>query len=104
MAAESKLEKEVVKYATKMGVLSLKFTSPAQKGVPDRVFLHNGRALFLELKAPGKKPTVLQLRMIQKLRDRGVPCWWADNLFNAKALIYTFMAHPDSVNALYPAL
>jgi len=44
-------------------------------GVPDRlVLLPGGRAVFVELKAPGKKPTELQSEMMRKLRDLGFRC------------------------------
>jgi|HigsolmetaGSP12D_1036236.scaffolds.fasta_scaffold00074_43 hypothetical protein len=49
-----------------------KWTSPGNNGVPDRiVFLPGGRVVFVELKAPGKKPTALQLHQHKRLRDLG---------------------------------
>lgn len=44
-----------------LGGKAYKFVSPGNDGVPDRlVCLPGGRAVFVELKAPGKKPTKLQ--------------------------------------------
>ncbi len=51
--------------------LCWKLTSPGVAGVPDRLCLKNGRAVFVEVKAPGKKPRPIQARRIQQLRDHG---------------------------------
>jgi hypothetical protein len=46
------------------GGLALKFTSPGTVGVPDRIVLiPDGRVYFVELKAPGKKPSAKQRKM-----------------------------------------
>ena len=76
------LEKDIEKYlrdqVKKLGGKAYKFVSPGNSGVPDRmVCLPGGRIYFVELKAPGKKPTVLQLRQMKLLRDLG---------FNVKVL------------------
>ena len=58
-------EKEVETYlrdrVKALGGKAYKFVSPGNAGVPDRVVcLPGGHVLFVELKAPGKKPTPLQ--------------------------------------------
>lgn len=54
------------------GGRAYKFVSPGNDGVPDRlVLLPNGQAVFIELKAPGKKPTPLQESQIKKIRALG---------------------------------
>ena len=70
------LEKDIEKYlrdqVKKLGGKAYKFVSPGNSGAPDRmVCLPGGRIYFVELKAPGKKPTVLQLRQMKLLRDLG---------------------------------
>ena len=43
---------------------AFKWVSPGNRGVPDRiVLLPGGRVVFVELKAPGKKPTAVQSAM-----------------------------------------
>lgn len=68
-------------YALRLGLLTYKFSSPGHKGVPDRMFINsNGVAAFLELKAPGRRPTRLQMREINRLKVRGVLVGWSDNI------------------------
>jgi hypothetical protein len=60
---ESTIEKALVKRVKILGGLCEKFTSPSRRAVPDRlVSLPNGRVIFVEVKAPDKKPTKLQAR------------------------------------------
>ncbi|MDE1654362.1 VRR-NUC domain-containing protein [Actinotignum schaalii] len=53
------------------GGLCWKLTCPGTTGVPDRLCLKNGRAVFVEVKAPGKQPRPIQARRISQLRDHG---------------------------------
>ena len=59
------------KMAGSHDTLYLKFVSPANSGVPDRILIHNGIITFVELKAPGEKPRKLQEKQIEKLRKHG---------------------------------
>jgi hypothetical protein len=103
MGAESSIEKKAVAYAKSQGFLCFKFTCPGQQGVPDRLFISwQGISLFLEFKAPGKKPTPLQLRMLQKLRDQGVAAGWVDNFVTASAMLSMMNTFPYKFNKAYP--
>jgi hypothetical protein len=63
------------------GGLAIKWVSPGFAGVPDRILIMpGGRIVFVELKAPGKKPTPLQARIIQMLVDRGADVRVADSM------------------------
>jgi hypothetical protein len=85
---EKDLERKVVAYAKSKGVLCYKFSSPGNRGVPDRILIGpTGRIAFLELKREGQKPTALQLHTIDKLRAQGCNAGWVDNLKSAKAII-----------------
>lgn len=55
-----------------VGGIAFKWVSPGNSGVPDRiVIVPNGRIVFVELKAPGRKPTALQLYQQNRLRVLG---------------------------------
>lgn len=89
---EAALEHRVVAFCNAHGLLCYKFSSPGRRGVPDRMILGPGqRVMFLELKAPGKKPTKLQLHEIAKLQANGFPAEWVDSLFEALELIHKVM-------------
>lgn len=76
---ESSIEKKVCEFAKRHGVLSVKLAGPNDRGKPDRMFLYNGRVVFIEFKAPGKKPTPLQERWIDTLRALGFSANYVDN-------------------------
>src|SRR6187431_3348818 len=77
MGAESHLEKSICDYARKSGFLVFKFSSPGHRAVPDRLFISPyGTCVFIEVKAPGKTPTPLQARELERLRDYNVPATW----------------------------
>ncbi len=55
-----------------MGGLALKFRSPQRRNVTDRIVLLPGaRVIFVELKAPGEKPTKAQAREHARLQALG---------------------------------
>ena len=63
---ESTIENYLVRRCKELGVLCYKFVSPSHRGVPDRVLIFpKGLVTFIELKAPGKSPTALQLAVIE---------------------------------------
>lgn len=49
----------------------MKFVSPSETGVPDRIVIKDGRVIFVELKRDGEKPTPRQLLMHRRLRKCG---------------------------------
>ena len=55
-----------------IGGRAYKWESPGNAGVPDRiVLLPGGRTVFVELKAPGRKPTPLQRVQATKIAMTG---------------------------------
>ena len=60
---ECDIESALVKRVKELKGSCKKFTSPGSRSVPDRIVTLPGNVvIFVELKAPGKKPTKLQLR------------------------------------------
>lgn len=77
---EATIERAVCDYAKRRGWLAYKFTSPANRAVPDRMFVRGGVVLFVEFKSPGKKPTKLQAHEHDKLRAAGAWVFVVDNV------------------------
>lgn len=69
---EHLIEAQLVKLCKARGWLCWKLTSPGVRGVPDRLVLRQGcSAEFVEVKAPGEKPTPQQERRHAELRALG---------------------------------
>jgi hypothetical protein len=69
---EKRIEQKLVRMTSRLGGVALKFVSPGCAGVPDRlVLMPGGKAAFVEVKAPGRKPRPLQIRRISQLRRLG---------------------------------
>ena len=78
---EKDIEAKICDYAKANWLLVYKFTSPQRRGVPDRLFvLPMGRIFFMEMKAPGNKPTPAQEREHYRLRQAGVTVYWTDSI------------------------
>ena len=85
---ESKLEKASVKRAVELGWVSYKWSSVSQRGVPDRIFLkENLKIIFVEFKAPGKKPTKLQAHILSLLSKFGFKAYCIDNMEDFERVI-----------------
>ena len=78
------LEKEIEKYLREQvklrGGVAFKFISPGNVGVPDRLVLFpNGKIIFIELKATGKKTSKIQDIQIKRIRDLGFDVYVIDS-------------------------
>ena len=78
---EQRIERQLVQQVSKLGGLALKFVSPGMAGVPDRLLLlPGGKAVFVETKAPGKKPRPLQVHRHEQLRALGFRVYVIDEM------------------------
>jgi len=85
---EKTIEAAVCRHAKVRGCLAEKFTSPAKRSVPDRLFTTpKGCHFFIEFKAPGKKPTPKQAKDHNERRARGVSVYVIDDIAAGKAVI-----------------
>jgi len=84
---ESTIEKAVCAYAKTKGCLTLKLAGMNQRGQPDRLFIRDGKSLFMEIKAPGKNPTALQIKWLVDLNNQGMNAMWCDSIPDGKKLI-----------------
>lgn len=76
---EKRIEQKLVRMTSRSGGVALKFVSPGCAGVPDRlVLMPGGKAAFVEIKAPGRRPRPLQIRRISQLRRLGFQVFVVD--------------------------
>lgn len=70
--AESQLEKDLKAYVESRGGIFPKSVSPGNKGWPDRNPIHPASGPFyMELKAPGKESTELQMEVAREITAAG---------------------------------
>jgi Holliday junction resolvase len=70
---EKQIESKIVKKAKELGFLTYKFSSPSNRGVPDRVFISpHGEVFFIEFKSEKGKLTKLQEKVIKDISEYGV--------------------------------
>jgi hypothetical protein len=78
---ESLIEKRLKKRVEGMGGIALKVDAMSWAGAPDRlVLLPGGQVIFVELKAPGKKPRPIQIKRHEQLRAIGFEVIIIDSL------------------------
>ena len=78
---EKVIEQKLVREVKKLGGLAVKLTSPGLAGMPDRlVILPAGHIAFVELKAPGMKPRLLQMKRLEMLRRLGCQVYVLDDI------------------------
>lgn len=83
---EKDIERALVQRVKELGGIAEKFVSPTRRAVPDRIVtLPGGRIIFVELKAPGKKPTDLQARDHERRRSLGCDVRVIDSMEAARA-------------------
>lgn len=85
---EKEVEEKFRKAIKQAGGKAYKFISPGNDGIPDRlVVMPGGSICFVELKAPGKKPTSLQKMRMQELETLGCKVFVLDNPENIPQLL-----------------
>ena len=75
---EKDIEAYLVRKVKERGGVAYKFTSPAHRGVADRVVCLPGQTWFVEVKAPGGRLTALQTlfgREMERLGQQYIVLW-----------------------------
>lgn len=67
--------------------MTFKFTSPNNKGVPDRIFIRDGQVFFIEFKAPTKMPTMLQHHIIGLMELHGAEVFVVDQIEQLEGIL-----------------
>ena len=75
---ESKVEEYFQQQIKLCGGLTMKFTSPSIRGVPDQIALYQGGTYFVELKAPNEKPRKSQTAVHEQFNDHGITVYTLD--------------------------
>jgi hypothetical protein len=88
MISEKKLERRCCDVAKANGWYTRKFSSPSNRGVPDRIFVKDKIVWFVEFKAPGNTPTKLQIHELKELCNHGANACWIDNIDDLKARLH----------------
>ena len=85
---EKEIEKKLALEAKKRGGLAVKFVSPGFDGMPDRILLMTqGKIAFVEVKAPGKHPSPLQMARHKLLRGLGFSVFILDDVSQIGGII-----------------
>lgn len=80
---ERDIERAVMTWAKGQGCICLKLNLIGNTGWPDRLFLYNGKCVFIEFKRPGGKLHRNQPQRINALRAQGFTAEVFDNVDNA---------------------
>ena len=86
---EKRIEKRLMKAVRQSGGLCPKFVSPGTAGMPDRiVMLPGGQLAFVEVKAPGEKPRLLQEKRHRQLQELGFRVFVLDCMEQIPDILY----------------
>ena len=85
---EKDIEQYLVKRLKENGGKAYKWVSPGNDGVPDRIVIFPRTIIFVELKAPRKKPTLLQLAWHKELAKLGYEVQVIDSKEGVDRLIF----------------
>lgn len=85
--SENKVEKKSCDIARGHGWFTRKYSSPGQKGVQDRLFVKDGRVVFIEYKRVGNVPTDLQCDDAEGLRKHGGEVYWTNTVRGTKEIL-----------------
>lgn len=90
---ESEIEDYLCAQCENLGFLCMKFVSPANNGVPDRLIIGHGYTFFIETKRPGGKPRPLQKITIQSMQEHGAFVYVASTKDEVDNILYGFLNH-----------
>ena len=76
---EAEIQSACIDYARRQGAYARKFSSPANRSVPDYIITLHGATWYVEFKKKGKEPTKAQADEHKKIRDAGGTVWVIDN-------------------------
>lgn len=84
---EKKIERDSVRTAEEHGWYVKKIVTPGRRGSFDRLFIKEGKYVWLEFKDPGGEPSELQWKEWEKLRIHGAIAFFCDSYTDAKRIL-----------------
>ncbi|MDE5877548.1 MAG: hypothetical protein K2H47_08675 [Muribaculaceae bacterium] len=96
---ERTIESYLVRKVEQAGGLCLKYYNPGQRGYPDRICMMRDRqgaalSVWVEVKAPGRRPTPLQICRLAELRAQGQAACWISDESEVDELLGVFRSYP----------
>jgi hypothetical protein len=89
---EKRIENRLKILVTKAGGKAVKFVSPGNAGVNDRLILLPGKRMFMvELKAPGKKRSPLQEKWARDMESLDFTVYCLDTIEAVDQFIWEFV-------------
>lgn len=84
---ESAVQAKIKRKLEQAGWFVTKLIQTSTNGIPDLLALRGGRAVFIEVKRPGGKPSDLQGYMLEKLQGLGFTALVATNENDIESLL-----------------
>lgn len=92
---EADIQRKMIEKVEKLGCLVIKIIRANKSGIPDLLILvPGGKAVFVEVKKPGGKPSKLQEYYIAKLRLLGFAAFWSNSVDDVVATVVKFLPDP----------
>lgn len=76
---ESEIQREIIKNLEGSGWLVIKLIQTNQNGIPDLLCIKEGKTVFIEVKAPYRTSTPLQLYMQKRITAAGADVFETNN-------------------------
>lgn len=89
MTPEGKVLASLIRELKRRGVWYLKTHGSAlqRSGIPDLILIDNGRTLWVEVKAPGKEPSRIQLHRRNQIQEHGGEAFVVDKVEELIAIL-----------------
>jgi len=99
LSEEKRIQNKAIEHAKGRGIRTIRLALQpgVARGWPDVLFLiPGGRPLFIEFKAPGKRPSEVQKLRIAQLKEDGYAVAVSDNLDHACSIIDQQIQHAEA--------
>jgi hypothetical protein len=84
---ESDIQSKCVAYVRSLGAYARKFSSPANRSVPDYIITLRGMTWYVEFKRLGNEPTEAQWKEHEAIRAAGGEVWVIDSVEEFKGRV-----------------